>query len=136
MQVEKVVLSSDAFRGLLGHCFVTDQEEVLGLLFGDMETKTVRIYGCLSLQRNCKEKDRVEVEDVQLSSAMTSAEELSNTLQQECTLKGWFHSHPNITVFPSHVDIRTQAYLQALGPEFLGLIISCFCRDSQNVWNM
>ena len=77
MSVEKVILSSDAFRGLLAHSFVTDEEEVLGLLFGDIQGSSVRIWGSLSLQRNCKEKDRVEVEGVQLSAAMDQADELS-----------------------------------------------------------
>ncbi|CAG9332052.1 BRCC3 [Blepharisma stoltei] len=133
MSVEKVELSSDCFRGLLGHSFITSQEEVLGILFGDYDEGVVRIWGSKSLQRNCKEKDRVEVDDIQLSEAMDHAEELSRSIQQASTVKGWFHSHPNITVFPSHVDIRTQHALQSLGREFVGLIISCFSRDQHNL---
>ncbi len=39
---------------------------------------------------------------------------------------GWYHSHPHITVLPSHVDVRTQAMYQMLDPGFVGLIISAF----------
>lgn len=126
-------LSSDIFRGLLAHSFITDQEEVLGLLFGSFTSSAVNVWGSLNVKRNCKEKDRVEVEDVQLSSAMDKAEILSNEIRQQSNLIGWFHSHPNITVFPSHVDLRTQLSLQNLGSHFIGLIISCFSRDSSNV---
>jgi BRCA1/BRCA2-containing complex subunit 3 len=133
MAVERVLLSSDVFRGLLVHSFITDQEEVLGLLFGAAENNEARIWASVNLQRNCKEKDRVEVEDVQLSAAMDKAEALSQSLDQTSNLIGWFHSHPNITVFPSHVDIKTQLSLQSLGDRFVGLIISCFSRDANNV---
>ena len=133
MSIEKVLLSSDVFKGLLEHSFITDQEEVLGLLFGGVENKTVSVWGCLNLKRNCKEKDRVEVEDIQLSSAMDKAEELSQQINQKSNLIGWFHSHPNITIFPSHVDLRSQHNLQTLGVDFIGIIISCYSRDSSYV---
>lgn len=133
MAVERVLLSSDVFRGLLVHSCITDQEEVLGLLFGGADENIAKVWGCVNLKRNCKEKDRVEVEDVQLSAAMDKAEFLSQQIGQTSNLIGWFHSHPNITVFPSHVDIKTQLSLQGLGPSFIGIIISCFSRDSANV---
>ena len=129
--VDRILLSADTFSALISHSFVTDSEEILGLLFGDYDGKIVRIWGLHSLIRNCKEKDRVEVEDLQLSSAMNQAEELSNKLGQECSLKGWYHSHPHITIWPSHVDLRTQFSMQQLGGEFIGIIFSCFSRDSQ-----
>ncbi|ONK59536.1 uncharacterized protein A4U43_C08F7430 [Asparagus officinalis] len=46
---------------------------------------------------------------------------------------GWYHSHPHITVLPSHVDVRTQAMYQQLDPGFIGLIFSCFSEDAQKV---
>ncbi|CAN1278668.1 Lys-63-specific deubiquitinase BRCC36 [Linum perenne] len=46
---------------------------------------------------------------------------------------GWYHSHPHITVFPSHVDVRTQAMYQLLDPGFIGLIFSCFSEDTNKV---
>ncbi|OMJ90416.1 hypothetical protein SteCoe_7222 [Stentor coeruleus] len=133
MSIERILLSSDIFRGLLVHSLITEQEEVLGLLFGSTSENEVRIWGSVNLKRNCKEKDRVEVEDIQLSEAMDKAEALSQEINQHSTLVGWFHSHPNITVFPSHVDLRTQLSLQSLGPRFIGLIISCFSRDAANL---
>ena len=44
----------------------------------------------------------------------------------QCRVIGWYHSHPHITVEPSHVDVRTQGQYQAMDPAFLGLIFSCF----------
>ncbi|ESQ27054.1 hypothetical protein EUTSA_v10018648mg [Eutrema salsugineum] len=46
---------------------------------------------------------------------------------------GWYHSHPHITVLPSHVDVRTQAMYQLLDSGFIGLIFSCFSEDSNKV---
>ena len=37
-----------------------------------------------------------------------------------------YHSHPHITVLPSHVDVRTQAMYQKLDEGFVGIIISAF----------
>lgn len=42
---------------------------------------------------------------------------------------GWYHSHPHITVHPSHVDVGTQASYQLLDKDFVGLIFSVFNQD-------
>ncbi|XP_038897830.1 lys-63-specific deubiquitinase BRCC36-like isoform X3 [Benincasa hispida] len=46
---------------------------------------------------------------------------------------GWYHSHPHITVLPSHVDVRTQGTYQLLDSGFIGLIFSCFSEDANKV---
>ncbi|KAJ1413412.1 MPN domain [Sesbania bispinosa] len=46
---------------------------------------------------------------------------------------GWYHSHPHITVLPSHVDVRTQAMYQLLDSGFIGLIFSCYSEDANKV---
>ncbi|KAL5575669.1 hypothetical protein UlMin_017368 [Ulmus minor] len=46
---------------------------------------------------------------------------------------GWYHSHPHITVLPSHVDVRTQSMYQLLDSGFIGLIFSCFSEDVNKV---
>ncbi|XWS11833.1 hypothetical protein CRYUN_Cryun37aG0035000 [Craigia yunnanensis] len=48
---------------------------------------------------------------------------------------GWYHSHPHITVLPSHVDVRTQATYQLLDSGFIGLIFSCFSEDTNKKFN-
>lgn len=44
----------------------------------------------------------------------------------ETRIIGWYHSHPHITVLPSHVDLSTQAMYQSLEARFIGLIFSVF----------
>lgn len=58
--------------------------------------------------------------------ASTIAEELSLIDGKEVKVIGWYHSHPHITVVPSHVDCRTQALYQSLDARFIGLIFSAF----------
>ena len=41
---------------------------------------------------------------------------------------GWYHSHPKITVQPSHVDLRTQINWQRLDKNFVGVILAAFNR--------
>lgn len=50
-----------------------------------------------------KKKDRVEISIDQLLAAQDYAETLSQKFNREIRVLGWFHSHPHITVWPSHV---------------------------------
>ncbi|KAG0487519.1 hypothetical protein HPP92_009614 [Vanilla planifolia] len=58
---------------------------------------------------------------------------MSQTIGRTTRVIGWYHSHPHITVLPSHVDVRTQAMYQMLDRGFIGLIFSCFNEDAQKV---
>uniref|UniRef100_A0A8C9NWV4 BRCA1/BRCA2-containing complex subunit 3 n=1 Tax=Serinus canaria TaxID=9135 RepID=A0A8C9NWV4_SERCA len=72
---------------------------------------------------SCSKKDRVEISPEQLSAAST---EMTG---RPMRVVGWYHSHPHITVWPSHVDVRTQAMYQMMDQGFVGLIFSCFIED-------
>jgi JAB1/Mov34/MPN/PAD-1 ubiquitin protease len=71
-------------------------------------------------------QDRVEASPEQMARCSAKAERFSNETGTLTRVVGWYHSHPHITVLPSHVDIRTQAMYQMLDPSFIGLIISTF----------
>ena len=86
-----------------------------GLLLGtkvNYADGTVKIHCLASMtnQRKTKEKDWVEIDPMQLSEAMGEAEFLTQEAKGSVQIDvvGWYHSHPNITVFPSQVDINTQ----------------------------
>lgn len=100
------------------------------------------------MRRLDKQPDRVEISPEQLSSGAIEAEALGEKMRRPVQVVGWYHSHPHITVWPSHVgnfecvsdplllfptctpppplDVRTQANYQLMGPHFVGLIFSCF----------
>ena len=45
---------------------------------------------------------------MQLYEAYNEAEQMAKETQGlRAEVVGWYHSHPNITVFPSQVDINT-----------------------------
>ncbi|NWH97997.1 BRCC3 deubiquitinase, partial [Tichodroma muraria] len=108
-------------------------------LRGAVDTsRIVHIHSVIILRRSDKRKDRVEISPEQLSAASTEAEisfsRGSSRLASEMTgrpmrVVGWYHSHPHITVWPSHVDVRTQAMYQMMDQGFVGLIFSCFIED-------
>ena len=75
--MEKVQITEDCFRSLLTHALLTDAEEVLGVLFGELFEKHITIYASQTLVQNCKEKDRVEVDPVQQSYSVSEAETIS-----------------------------------------------------------
>ncbi|XP_027694743.1 lys-63-specific deubiquitinase BRCC36 isoform X3 [Vombatus ursinus] len=130
MAVLAVHLQSDAFLVALNHALSTEKEEVMGLCLGEVDTsKVVHIHSVIVLRRSDKRKDRVEISPEQLSAASVEAERLAELTGRPMRVVGWYHSHPHITVWPSHVDIRTQAMYQMMDESFVGLIFSCFVED-------
>ncbi len=55
------------------------------------------------MRRSDKRSDRVEISPEQLSAAAIQAEMLAIKLKRNIQVLGWYHSHPHITVWPSHV---------------------------------
>ncbi|KAI9092878.1 lys-63-specific deubiquitinase BRCC36-like protein [Phlyctochytrium arcticum] len=131
MTLAAVHLSAEVYMQCLSYSLCTEKEETLALLLGDFRQKSSGHYAfvekCLILTRKDKRKDRVEISDEQLSSAITEAEEAG------FKVVGWSHSHPHITVLPSQVDIKTQRTMQILDNRFFGTIISCFNTDAAKV---
>lgn len=62
-----------------------------------------KIEAVIILRRLVKEKDRVEISSEQLCKAVAEADRLSAELKYSVRVLGWYHSHPHITVCPSHV---------------------------------
>ncbi|KAI2651006.1 Lys-63-specific deubiquitinase BRCC36 [Labeo rohita] len=105
----------------MNHALSTEKEEVMGLCIGEVDTnRIVHIHSVIILRRSDKRKDRVEISPEQLLAEMTG---------RPMRVVGWYHSHPHITVWPSHVDVRTQAMYQMMDQGFVGLIFSCFIED-------
>uniref|UniRef100_A0A4W3GXJ5 BRCA1/BRCA2-containing complex subunit 3 n=1 Tax=Callorhinchus milii TaxID=7868 RepID=A0A4W3GXJ5_CALMI len=145
MAVCGVHLESDAFLVCLNHALSTEKEEVMGLCIGEVDTsRIVHIHFVIILRRSDKRKDRVEISPEQLSAASTehrlwvpayviiilnNSHRLAEMTGRPMRVVGWYHSHPHITVWPSHVDVRTQAMYQMMDQGFVGLIFSCFIED-------
>ncbi|KAL8153369.1 hypothetical protein V2J09_011129 [Rumex salicifolius] len=111
MSLTNVKMSEEVWLTCVTHALSTETEEIMGLLLGDIQyTKggngTALIWGASPQTR------------------MTMA------TGRTTRVIGWYHSHPHITVLPSHVDVRTQAMYQLLETGFIGLIFSCFNEDA------
>ncbi|XP_060082384.1 lys-63-specific deubiquitinase BRCC36-like [Ylistrum balloti] len=130
MAINCVHLETDAYMVCLTHALSTEREEVMGLLIGEIdENRVSHISAVIMLRRSDKQPDRVEISPEQLSDASTKAEDLAKELKRPLRVLGWYHSHPHITVWPSHVDVRTQAMYQMMDEGFIGLIFSVFNQD-------
>ena len=103
------------------------------MLLGSLDGTKAVLTRSIVLARKDKKKDRVEVGYENLASASTLAEQLTDADGKECRVLGWYHSHPHITVLPSHVDVRTQGYYQQLDRGFLGLIFSVFDKGNLEI---
>lgn len=128
-----VVITRDVLWGCTTHALTTEHEEILGLLLGTIEDRVAHITRSQVLTRKIKLKDRVEVGYEDLATASELAEQFSESDGAYCRVLGWYHSHPHITVFPSHVDVRTQSQYQQLDSHFIGLIFSVFDRNVNSV---
>ncbi|KAJ5066254.1 lys-63-specific deubiquitinase brcc36-related [Anaeramoeba ignava] len=129
-----VNLSSEVFYSCLQTALTTEREEIMGLLLGgkvrtSSNEHIITIHKYVSVQRSDKRGDRVEIPAEQLSKCVTLAERLTKETNIEHRVIGWIHSHPHITVFPSHVDLRTQNDYQMMDPDFIGIIFSVFNND-------
>jgi len=135
--LRNVYLAADVYAVCLQHALTTEKEEIMGLLIGelDVSSSSSNITACIVLHRSDKQPDRVEISPEQLCEASTYAEQLAHELKRPMQVLGWYHSHPHITVWPSHVDLRTQATYQTLDPLFVGIIFSVFASDTGSVTN-
>ena len=98
----------------------------MGLYIGTMEGEVAKVRSLVPIRRTTKEKDRVEIDAVDLATASQKAEDVG------LRVVGWYHSHPHITVHPSHIDLATQYTYQAhCDPNFFGLIFSVFNYDNK-----
>ena len=148
---KEVVISQHAFESCLYHSLIIENEEIMGLLIGytNIDSTIINIVSNYSLTRNCKQKDRVEFDEIQLAKACEYADNLNKKYSNfvstnsfvdkstdsnnknsnisnniyEFKVVGWYHSHPKITVPPSVIDLNTQYYQQYQGA-FVGLIFS------------
>ncbi|CAN6441829.1 unnamed protein product [Victoria cruziana] len=138
MSLTAVRISEEVWLTCLAHALSTETEEVMGLLLGDIQygrngSATALIWGASPQPRSDRRKDRVETNPEQLAAASAQAERMSLETGKTTRVIGWYHSHPHITVLPSHIDVRTQGMYQLLDSGFIGLIFSCFSEDAQKV---
>lgn len=138
MSLTSVKMTEEVWLTCITHALSTETEEIMGLLLGDIQhsrsgSVTALIWGALPQPRSDRRKDRVETNPEQLTAASVQAERMTLSTGRTTRVIGWYHSHPHITVLPSHVDVRTQAMYQLLDSGFIGLIFSCFSEDAQKV---
>jgi BRCA1/BRCA2-containing complex subunit 3 len=71
----------------------------------DPRNLTVEIFDTMIVQRLDRAPDRVEISPEQLASSVAYCDKLSETYNRRIVAVGWYHSHPRITVNPSHVGM-------------------------------
>eukprot|EP00842_Homolaphlyctis_polyrhiza_P006642 jgi/Hompol1/697/HPOL_002588-RA len=144
-QLSRIELSSEIHMLCSSYALSTGNEEVALVLLGTYGTqgqnedeqkkdagdlldsaadKVAVVQSCVFVVRHDKRRDRVEISSSELSRALGEAEAAG------LRVVGWCHSHPHITVHPSHVDLATQHSLQALDPRFFGIIYAAFLSPS------
>jgi len=132
-----VEVTLDTFHTCLEHVTFHQGEEMMGLLLGQSAGRVVRFHAPVVLKRKDKRPDRVEISPEDLSLGMKHADDLNQLVnvgspdggdvdEHQIRILGWYHSHPNITVWPSHVDLGTQDRFQMMDGDFVGLIFATY----------
>ncbi|KAH1084422.1 hypothetical protein J1N35_024183 [Gossypium stocksii] len=92
---------------------------------------TALIWGASPPSRSDRQKDRVEKNPEHFVVKLTSRYRMTASTGRTTRVIGWYHSHPHITVLPSHVGkCATQAMYQLLDSGFIQLIFSWFSEDT------
>ncbi|OIW03849.1 hypothetical protein TanjilG_30125 [Lupinus angustifolius] len=138
MALTGVRMTEEVWLTCVTHSLSTETEEIMGLLLGDIQHSKngnviALIWGASPQTRSDRRKDRVETNPEQLTAASALADRMTASTGRTTRVIGWYHSHPHITVLPSHVDVRTQAMYQLLDSGFIGLIFSCYSEDANKV---
>ena len=101
------------------------------LFYSSIQHVEAHVRQVVIMTRTDRRKDRVEVGFEQLAEAAVLASDITAQTGVEIRVIGWVHSHPHITVLPSHVDVRTQMQYQQMDQGFLGLIFAVFQDDAK-----
>jgi len=129
----QIHLSPTVFFSGLSHAYISSNEEIMGVLIGKIkENEQITIIEITSshiIKRKYKSKDRVEFPIEEMSKVL----ELDELKKNNTHVVGWYHSHPNITSLPSHIDLATQLSWQMMEPNFIGLIYSVYVIDKMEV---
>nr|CCC92633.1 putative Mov34/MPN/PAD-1 metallopeptidase [Trypanosoma congolense IL3000] len=152
--LRKVRVADTVIQSCYVHAFSTEQEEVMGLLLGEVIVSTdceksagepnasssvsigpfkeANVWDSWVVQRSVRCSDRVEMAPELLSGASEEAERCTKQVGTHTRVIGWYHSHPRITPYPSHVDLRSQLSYQMMESGWVGLIFSVFyCNGSK-----
>ncbi len=130
-QLRHVIISASVYHACFAHALTTEREEVMGLLMGQTTVDgDAHVWHSDIIPRLDKRPDRVEISAESLVAAPEYATRVGERTGLHTRVLGWYHSHPHITPYPSHVDLRTQATYQMMDPAWVGLIFSVFDASS------
>ncbi len=114
MSLARVVITPEVFLTCTTHALSTEAEEIMGVLLGHVESvgegggAHVYVRRAVPQIRTDRRKDRVETSPEQMATCSALAESVTASTGIPTRVVGWYHSHPHITVLPSHVDVSTQ----------------------------
>uniref|UniRef100_A0A0X3PMD7 Lys-63-specific deubiquitinase BRCC36 n=1 Tax=Schistocephalus solidus TaxID=70667 RepID=A0A0X3PMD7_SCHSO len=131
-----VIVTPEAYQIMLTHAFTHEREEIGGVLVGYNEAHETSVITVIPLQRTSQLSDRVNISEVELAGCIDKCEEISKDMKSPVSVVGWYHSHPHITPFPSHVDLQTQLNFQSMDQNFIGLIFSTFIHQADSPMQM
>ena len=106
----ELYISFSCFQKMIDHCTARmgDQEEVMGLLLGDVYQWKKRVY---TVAEDTVAADAEDATATSVRFGSAGLDEVAKTLDEmdyEYLIVGWYHSHPGFTTFLSEKDLETQ----------------------------
>ena len=109
-EVVELYISFSCFQKMIDHCMahMGEQEEVMGLLLGDVFQWKNRIY---TVAEDTVAADAEDSTATSVRFGTAGLDEVARALDEvdyEYLIVGWYHSHPGFTTFLSEKDLETQ----------------------------
>ena len=106
----ELYISFSCFQKMIDHCIARmgEQEEVMGLILGDVFQWKNRIY---TVAEDTVAADAEDSTATSVRFGSTGLDEVARALDEvdyEYLIVGWYHSHPGFTTFLSEKDLETQ----------------------------
>jgi proteasome lid subunit RPN8/RPN11 len=108
--IVELYISFSCFQKMIDHCtaHMGEQEEVMGLLLGDVFQWKNRVY---TVAEDTVAADAEDSTATSVRFGSAGLDEVARSLDEvdyEYLIVGWYHSHPGFTTFLSEKDLETQ----------------------------
>jgi len=94
--------------------------EVMGLMLGKIEGRTIIVMDCFGVLKGNEVRVSAGSEDYEYMIQYTTAIE---KVGKEETVVGWYHSHPGFGCWLSGIDVNTQSTNQEHQDPYLGIVV-------------
>ncbi|SCU96542.1 LAME_0F16600g1_1 [Lachancea meyersii CBS 8951] len=120
--LKRVSLSKQASYKILQHAVRGGDVEIMGMLVGTVQKRTVVVYDSYSLPVEGTET-RVNAQLESYEYMVQYMSEVYDSRPEKCHIVGWYHSHPGYGCWLSGIDVQTQELNQTFQDPYVAVVV-------------